>query len=99
MTNSTLYYLFTFGSHTGSHLELKSYAMFAKVANIRFVQAITDISYYLIEIWHSTTVIIMTNSSSSGHPWMPNLIFSYSYFDCLIEIKSLSYKDMVSLQI
>ena len=28
MTNNTLYDLFTFGSHTGSHLELWSYASF-----------------------------------------------------------------------
>ena len=50
MTNSTLYDLFTFGSHTGSHLELKSYARFAKVANTGFLQATIDRTYYFMEI-------------------------------------------------
>ena len=38
MTNNILYDLFTFGSHTGSHLELYSYAQFAKVAKLDFIR-------------------------------------------------------------
>ena len=54
MTNSILYNLLTFGSHTGSHLELKCYTRFAKVANTGFLQATTDRTYYFIEILLST---------------------------------------------
>ena len=57
MTNCTLYDLFTFSSHTGSHLELYSNARFAKVANTGFLQAITDRTYYFIEIWLITIMI------------------------------------------
>ena len=46
MTNSILYDLFTFGSH----LELYSYARFAKVANTGILQATMDITYYFIQI-------------------------------------------------
>ena len=57
MTNSILYDLFTVGSHTGSYLELQSYAWFAKVANTGFLQATTDRTYYFIEILLSTIMI------------------------------------------
>ena len=56
MTNSTLD-LFTFDCHTGSDLELKSYARFAKVANTGFIQATMDRTLYFIEIWLSTIVV------------------------------------------
>ena len=72
MTNSNLYDLFTFGSHTGSHLELKSYARFANVAKTRIVQATMDITYHFIEKRLSTIMVINYLSLSSGHPRMPN---------------------------
>ena len=58
MTNNILYDLFTFGSHTGSHLELYSYARFAIVANTGFLQGIADRTYYFIAIWLVSTSMI-----------------------------------------
>ena len=84
MVNSTLYDLFTFDSHTGSHLELQSYARFVKVANTGFLQATMDRTYYFIEIWLSIIMIFhyCETNFSTGHPRMPNFNMFLQLFEC-----------------
>ena len=103
MTNSTLYDLFIFGNHTGSRLELLSYARSAKVANTGVLQATTDRTYYFIEIWLRTIMIFITRETNSIQVvtlGCQNLICSCSYLIVTLKLSFYCYfcKDLLSLQ-